>query len=157
MPRYLPDHLRQRQTYSEDLRKRVIYQRYTLEKKIAEISLDLNISKRVVERILHLWRTTGEVTAPKKDDNKKIRIMAPQEMEVSFHALLLYLSDEAFPRQTLFQLARQFPDLYLDEMQKILQELYGVVVGISTLSQTLRELGLTRKKVPDIALVLCDC
>ena len=61
MPRFLREHQRQRQSYSEDLRKRVIYQRITLEKKIDDIAHDLNMSKRVVEHIPNLWRTTGEV------------------------------------------------------------------------------------------------
>ncbi|KAF8580042.1 hypothetical protein K439DRAFT_1268386, partial [Ramaria rubella] len=78
-----------------------------------------------VEHILHLWQMMGEVMAPQK--KKRIRVMTPQEME------------------TLVQLVQQFPSLYLDKMQNILQEMYGVVVGISTLWATLRELGLTCK------------
>ncbi|KAF8576345.1 hypothetical protein K439DRAFT_1367501 [Ramaria rubella] len=118
MPIVIPDHLRQQQTYSEDLRKRVIYQCYMLERQIETISSDLNISKRVIERILHLWRTMGEVMIPQKK-KKRIRVMTPQEMDLSI------------------PLVQEFPNLYLDEMQKILQEMFGVVVGISTLWATL--------------------
>jgi hypothetical protein len=84
MPRYLPDHLRQRQHYLEDLRKRVIYQRYTLEKKVGDIAIDLNMSKCAVERVLQLWRETGEVVPVEPDQKKKRkRIMTAQEMDVS--------------------------------------------------------------------------
>jgi transposase-like protein len=97
MPRFLPEHQRQRQTYSEDLRKRVIYQRFTREKKIDEIALDLNMSKRVVERILNLWRTTGEVMSQEPGKKgKRRKIMTQEEMEASnrpiFHRINLLIT-----------------------------------------------------------------
>ncbi|KAF8574162.1 hypothetical protein K439DRAFT_1373179, partial [Ramaria rubella] len=106
-------------------------------RQIETISSDLNISKQVVEHILHLWRTMGEVMIPQKK-KKRIRVMTPQEMD------------------TLVQLVQEFPNLYLDKMQKILQEMFGVVVGISTLWATLRELGLSRKKV-GLTFTICPC
>jgi transposase len=85
MPRNIPEHLRQRRTYSEDLRKRVIYQKYTLQKPIQQISIDLNISRRVVERILKFWRDTGEVVPLETGRrNPRKKVMTDAEVEVRF-------------------------------------------------------------------------
>lgn len=84
MPRCLPAHLRQRQNYSEDLRRRVIYQRFTLDKKVADIACDLDMSRRSVERVLQFWSNTGEVISrqPGKE-GKRRRVMDTNEMEAS--------------------------------------------------------------------------
>jgi hypothetical protein len=83
MPREVEEALRCRQTYSQDLRERVIYLRHGLEFKIDEITLVLNMSKRVVERTLQLWRNTGEVMNPQsRKQQKRARVMLPSETEV---------------------------------------------------------------------------
>jgi hypothetical protein len=84
MPQYLPDHLCQCQTYSEDLQKHVIYQQFSLNKKTADIAHDLTMSQHVVECILHLWKSTGEVVEqdPGRTDKRR-RLMTPDEMNVS--------------------------------------------------------------------------
>lgn len=84
MPWYLPTHLQQCQNYSEDLHKRVIYQHFTLDKKVANIARDLDMSQQSVERILQFWSSTGEVTLqdPGKK-GKRRRVMAADEMEAS--------------------------------------------------------------------------
>jgi hypothetical protein len=57
---------------------------YTLEKKVGDIAIDLNMSKHVVERVLQLWCETGEVVPVEPDQKKKRkRIMTSQEMDVS--------------------------------------------------------------------------
>ena len=61
MPCLLYEHLRQHHTYSEDLRKHIVYQRFTRNKIIPDIALDLNMSHHVLEHILELWKATGEV------------------------------------------------------------------------------------------------
>ena len=92
MRRDIPDGLRCRQTYSTDLRERVVYQRITLGHEINDISTSLNMSRRVVERVLQLWRRTGEVTSSGPGrGGKRSRVMDSEEMEVSgsFFTLLL--------------------------------------------------------------------
>lgn len=77
------DHVQHRQTYSEDLRERVIYQKYSLHKKTADIAHDLNISVCVVQRVLQLWRKSGEVIPVGPGwSNKRRRMMMPHEQEV---------------------------------------------------------------------------
>jgi transposase len=84
MPRHISEHLRQCKTYSEDLQKQVIYQKYTHHKSIHDISIDLDISRCIVERILKLWHDIGEVVPPEKGkSNKRRKIMTDAEIEVS--------------------------------------------------------------------------
>lgn len=50
-----------RNQYSKDLKNRVIYQAFTLEKKSTQIAIDLNMSLRVVQRAMLTWRELREV------------------------------------------------------------------------------------------------
>lgn len=50
-----------RRRYSRDLRQRVVHQRYKLRTKPPEIAVNLDMSLRVVERVLKLWREIGDV------------------------------------------------------------------------------------------------
>ena len=87
MPREPPEN-RIRFTYSKDLRERVVYQRFKLKKKVAAIAVDLNISQRVVERTLKLWRDSREVIPEGSGlHGKRLRLMTSQELTVriSFH------------------------------------------------------------------------
>lgn len=49
--------------------------------------------------------------------------------------------------QFLLRLTERNPDIYLDEMQDQLRSQHGVIVGLSTIWDTLTELGLSRKRV----------
>ncbi|KIJ22688.1 hypothetical protein M422DRAFT_83984, partial [Sphaerobolus stellatus SS14] len=100
----------------------------------SDIARNLRMSDRSVERVLQLWRTTGEVIseASKKKQTRK-RIMTEQEQE------------------HLLELVKSRPDLYLDELQKHLQEMFGLYIGISTIWDTLTDLGLTRKRLSKAA------
>ena len=90
MPHHLPDNLRKQKVYSEDLQQRVIYQRYTCCKAIHDISIDLDVSCWVVERILKLWCDTGEVIPLDKGVKKRRRrIMTDGEIEASHVTILL--------------------------------------------------------------------
>ena len=91
MPCHIPDHLQQRQHYSEDLQEHVIYQHHTLEKKPADIAVDLNMSKHVVEHVLQMWHDTGEVVPLQSGLNKKRRrVMTPDEVEVSITCYVFF-------------------------------------------------------------------
>lgn len=50
-----------RQHYSRDLKTRIVYQAYTLHKNSTDISIDLDIPMRVVQRVLRSWKEIGEV------------------------------------------------------------------------------------------------
>ena len=148
MRRDIPDGLRCRQTYSTDLRERVVYQRMTLKFKIDQIATSLKMSRRVVERVLKLWR--GEVSEPgPRRSGKRCRVMDSEEMEVSSLVLFSVFAANMHTllHQFLLALVERKPDIYLDELQTQLQQQHGLVVGLSTIWDTLVDLGLTRKKV----------
>ena len=69
-----------RRYYSKDLRERIIYQRFSLERKPKEISHELDISLRVVQRTLQLWNEIGEVARDPKEYSKRGRPMVLNEM-----------------------------------------------------------------------------
>jgi hypothetical protein len=50
-----------RRTYSRDLKRRVIYQAFTLSHSSTAVSISLDMPLRVVQRIRWNWRTIGEV------------------------------------------------------------------------------------------------
>ncbi|KIJ53120.1 hypothetical protein M422DRAFT_42914 [Sphaerobolus stellatus SS14] len=120
---------RQHTFATEEIKQIAVYQRYTLSYKVSDIARNLRMSDRSVERVLQLWRTTGEVIseASEKKQTRK-RIMTEQEQE------------------HLLELVKSCPDLYLDELQKRLQEMFGLYIGISTIWDTLTDLGLTHKR-----------
>jgi transposase-like protein len=49
------------QHYSCDLKKRVVYQAFTLDKTTTQIAIDLDMPPHVVQCVLQNWRETGEV------------------------------------------------------------------------------------------------
>jgi hypothetical protein len=57
--------------------------------------------------------------------------------------------------QFLLALIERNPDIYLDEIQAQLQQQHGLIIGISTIWETLTELGLIHKKV-SYNQSLCD-
>src|SRR5438046_1515399 len=52
---------RLRQLYHSDLKKRVVYQVYTLGMSTTEVSISLNMPLRVVQRVLQTWGEIGDV------------------------------------------------------------------------------------------------
>jgi hypothetical protein len=52
--------------YSRDLKERVLYQRYQLGKKTADIAVDLDMPLRVVQRILQTFSEIGRVCRERK-------------------------------------------------------------------------------------------
>jgi len=68
----------------EEVKEIAIFQHYTLGYNVQMIARNLRMSKRTVERTLHLWRTTGEVdTEATQKKQKRRRILGETEQEVS--------------------------------------------------------------------------
>lgn len=123
--------------YSQDLKKRVIYQAFTLGKSSTAIAVDLDMPVRVVQRVKRTWFEIGEVC---RDRTYKGR-----------HPLLS-------PLQTKFLLALldHSPDLYLDEIQEQLAEQHNLEVSLWTISRTLKRLGMSSKKLSKAAAERCE-
>ena len=73
-----------RRHYSKDLRERVIYQRFTLGMSTTEIAKNLDMSLRVVQRVLKLWDEVGEVVRDPKAYAKlgRARLLDTRGIEV---------------------------------------------------------------------------
>ena len=68
---------------SEDRKELVVYQRYTLQYDIPTIAVNLCLSERTVQRVLQLWRETGEVISlSTKAKQKRKKILNVTELEV---------------------------------------------------------------------------
>ncbi|KAH9012103.1 hypothetical protein EDB84DRAFT_1278781, partial [Lactarius hengduanensis] len=96
-----------------------------------EISIDLDVPLRVVQRVKQTWNHIGRVCRSREFMGR--------------HPLLS-------PEQTQFMLAliEHSPDIYLDEIQELLQELHGIKISVSSIWRTLKRLGMSAKKVCSI-------
>ncbi|EJD36823.1 hypothetical protein AURDEDRAFT_25198, partial [Auricularia subglabra TFB-10046 SS5] len=91
-----------------------------------QISLELDIPLRTIQRVLQRWRVLGDlISHPSKEGPPRIL----SEMHIKFVLGLLEHS----------------PDLYLDEIVEELWYRHGVEIGLSTLYVNLKELGITTK------------
>ncbi|KIJ39962.1 hypothetical protein M422DRAFT_81290, partial [Sphaerobolus stellatus SS14] len=88
-------------------------------KKTSDIAIDLDMSLRVVQRILKLWNDIGDVV------NTPVKIgKAP----------LMNKEQEEF----LVALLEHSPNLYLDKLTEELEVQHGILVNISTVWRTLQ-------------------
>jgi hypothetical protein len=69
-----------RRRYSLDLRRRVIYQKHTLNRKTKQIARDLDIPLRVVQRILKMWADLDDLVEP--SHRHKTPQLKPEHLEV---------------------------------------------------------------------------
>ena len=112
------------------------------------ISLNLRMAQHIVERVLYLWQTTGEVLQhPQYEKFRWKRMLCDEELNVS--GIFSHVAPNSCLSilQRLIALVESQPDLYLDEMQAHLQEMYDLYIGLSTIWDALTEAGLTQKKV----------
>lgn len=76
-----------RRRYSSDLLERTIYQYHTLHHSTKEISEQLNISQRVVQRTLRLWRVMGRVRLPNGPIHRpRATVLSGQRAQVGYIA-----------------------------------------------------------------------
>ncbi|KAH9036652.1 hypothetical protein EDB85DRAFT_2143001 [Lactarius pseudohatsudake] len=92
-----------------------------------KISIDLDVPLRVVQWVKQTWNHIGRVCRSREFMGR--------------HPLLS-------PEQTQFMLAliEHSPDIYLDEIQELLQELHGIKISVSSIWRTLKRLGMSAKK-----------
>ena len=80
MPRKKPV-VPKRRHYSRDLKQRVIYQVAVLGRTSTEISINLDIPLRVIQRVIQTWNQIGEVCRDRTTG--RAPLMQPEHCEVS--------------------------------------------------------------------------
>ncbi|KAF8133505.1 hypothetical protein K438DRAFT_1538154, partial [Mycena galopus ATCC 62051] len=100
------------------------------------IAIDLDMPLRVVQRVKKTWREIGEVCRDRK---------------------YIGCSPMMSPTHTTFMLALidHTPDIYLDEIQEQLFLQHDLDVSLSTISRTMKRLGLSSKKLSRQAAERC--
>ena len=88
MPRKKPL-VPKRRNYSRDLKRRVIYQAEVLDQTSTEISINLDIPLRVIQRVKQTWNEIGEVCKDRTAIGRA-PLMHPEHCEVSNHFAYMY-------------------------------------------------------------------
>ncbi|KAF8579214.1 hypothetical protein K439DRAFT_1266627, partial [Ramaria rubella] len=104
-----------------------------------EIALNLNMSLRVVQRVLQLYKELGDVM---KDPHMYQRCSPPPVLNPTACDYMLKLLEEK-------------PDLYLDEIALELNDVTGLDISISTVHRSLKLLGITSKRLSKTTLERC--
>lgn len=115
------------QAYSLDLRQRVVRAYEQGHGSIAEIAEQFSVSPSFVKKMLRQWRATGDLSPLPHGGGK------PRSLPDAL-------------RQKLRRKVQRQGDISLAELQDFLQEEERTSVHLSTVSRTLKELGLPRKK-----------
>jgi transposase len=143
-----PSHLDTRRHYSKDLKEQVIYQRLTLGKSTTEIAKDLDMSLRIIQRVLKVYEEIGEVVKDPKMHAKwgKAKLLDTHCVEVS-HTLCNFVAQGWQHYEFMRALIAWQPGIYLDEIAEQLTEQLNISVSLSTIQRLLKLLGITSKKV----------
>lgn len=115
------------QAYSLDLRQRVVRAYEQEHGSIAEIAEQFSVSTGFVKKLLRQWRSTGDLSPLPHGGGK------PKSLPDAL-------------RQKLRRKVQKQDDISLAELQGFLHEEEQTSVHLSTISRTLKELGLPRKK-----------
>lgn len=126
--------------YSEDLRWRVVYQRYGLERSYREIASNLNIDVSTVSRTIELFSSTGNVQ----------KAQHPKGQHHPFQKLT------DIDGLVIIEAVLERPGIYLHEIRQHLLEETGTDVSLSTICNFLHRNGFTRQKLTGVALERSD-
>ena len=118
--------------YSEDLRWRMVWQRYALGYTFKTIGTNLDVDPSTVQRTVNLFEVTGSVQK-RQYSQVSIQKKITPSVEVIIYTLVV-----------------QQPGILLRELQSELRD-YGVEVGLSTICQFLHRSGFSRQKMVLIA------
>jgi transposase len=142
-----------RQSYHSDLKKRIVYQVYTLGMSTTSVAISLNMPLRVIQRVLKAWKTTGEVCRDRRDRGRA-PLMKRDAVKVCSRSIPHKLLLSVLSFELMLALIEHTPDIYLDEIQEELREQHGLTVSLATIWRTLKRLGISSKKVwqPDSPL-----
>ena len=111
---------------------------YLLQKKtMEEISRELYVSIRSIERYLFLFYSTEDVSA-----------------KCQRHGPLPQMSE--FEEITILEMLLSKPNMYLREVQDELAQITGSWYDCATICRTVKRLGMTRQKMRLVAVQRCD-
>ena len=102
-------------------------------KTIEEVSKAMYVSHSTVERLVHLYRTTGDVSSIQQRHGPCRTLTEQEEL-------------------TVLEIFLQNPGIYLKEVQEELFTATGKTVCCSTLCRTAKRLGLSRQKMKRVAV-----
>ncbi|KAJ7687486.1 hypothetical protein B0H17DRAFT_1300665 [Mycena rosella] len=115
-----------RQHYSRDLKRRIIHMSQKLHLSSTEIAILLDMPLRVVQRVHQFWTEIGEVFRQSTLREGSI------DVQTGCRCMMLGLLDHS-------------PDLFLDEIQERIASFHGIGLSLSTITRTLKRLGMTSK------------
>ncbi|KZV79322.1 hypothetical protein EXIGLDRAFT_596769, partial [Exidia glandulosa HHB12029] len=95
----------------------------------AQISHDLGIKLRTVQRTIQTFNEIGEVRRPKQTRGGRRRILIGEL------------------REFILDVVEDRPYTYLDELRDAIQDRFRVKVSLATVWRTLKRLGLTLKRL----------
>ncbi|KAJ7659630.1 hypothetical protein DFH06DRAFT_954656, partial [Mycena polygramma] len=102
-----------------------------------QIAIDLDMPLRVVQRIKQTWNEIGEVS-------RQRRYLGRSPLMSGAHCkFMLALIDHT-------------PDIYLDEIQEQLYLQHDIDVSLATILRTMKQLGLSSKKLSRQAAERCE-
>lgn len=142
--------------YPISLRWRVIMSRQR-GLSLDQIAETLSVSKTFVKKVIRLYDNSGTVSDPPRRKSKERRISGSWRnwplkwdafcksfVAIDFLRVWIILAAEIL---VIRRAIEDYPELYLDKLQAWLEYQTGDVYSIQTLSRSLREMGLTVKKV----------
>jgi transposase len=116
----------------------------------ALIALRTGASVSQVYRLQRNLTVFGNIEAPRRPWGQARKILTPEEEEVCimYNSVLCILKLYILiNKQDLLEFVYENPDLYLDEAQRWIYQVWNKKISTPTLSRTLRRAGLTRKKL----------
>ncbi len=123
-----------KKAYSPDLRWRIVYQRIAMQLPYDTIAHNVNVAVSTVQRTYKHFEATGEVD-PQLCDKPRYDLRA------------LDSTSELY----IIGLVLENPSIYLDEVCRIIKEVFALDVSASTVCRLLRNHGITRKKIRQVA------
>ena len=113
--------------YSLDLRKKRFSAWQAKEGSQRELAKRFNVSLSFIRDLSSQYRKTGEITPKQQGGDRRSKL---KEKE----------------KELLKKIIEEKNDIYLEEIQKKIQEQTGIEVSVSSLCRTLQKMQLRRKK-----------
>jgi transposase len=115
--------------YSLDLRKKVLNAWQNKEGSQRELAKRFKVSLSFIRDLSRRYKETGELTPKRQGGDRRSKLKEKEQELVK-------------------KIVEQKNDIYLEEIQKTIQEQTGINVSVSSLCRTLQKMQLRRKKKP---------